>query len=566
MKISNSFFITRREFPKDEVNVPSKLLIKSGMISKNSNGIYSYLPIGFKVIMNIIKIIKEEMNSINAIEVLMPTLISSDVFNNSNREKVFNSEIFSFTDRNNRTMNLCPSSEELFASLASQKIRSYKDLHFSLFQIGNKYRDEEHPELGLIRKKEFLMAEAYSFDANEGGLDVSYDKMFMIFKHIFNRASLETLVVESDALNVNGISSEEFQVLSEDGDNEIVKCTNCTYACNIEDASSKAVITNREISHKEKKEVSTPNVKSIKEVSEFLNVFESNILKSLICKIDGVYKMILLKGESELNVKKLRVLFKTNNIEIPSVSELEKIGTSVGYIGPIGCTMEIIADNEVKSMHNFVCGSNRKDYHYINVNYGRDFKINRFADLKLFDKNSLCPKCRNKCEIVRGTEVGQIYKLGTNYSEIYDLKYTDEINSECPVHMGSYQIGVDRILSAIVEHNHDDKGIIWPMSISPYKVAIVISNVNDSEIKKCANNLYDKLMEDGIDTILDDRKESIGVKFNDMDLIGIPIRITVGNLLKDNLIEIKLRNEDKTENIELSKAIDYVKEIIDSPK
>ena len=502
------------------------------------------------------------MASINADEVSMPTLVYSDVFYNENREKLFKNEVFSFNDRNNKRMNLCPSSEELFAYLASQKVKSYKDLHFTLFQMGSKYRDEEHPELGLVRKKEFLIADACSFDADEGGLDVSYDKMFMVFKHIFNKIPLDTIVVEADPYEVNGISSEEFQVLSEDGDKEIVKCTSCTYACNIEDASSKSVITNREISNKEKKLVSTPNVKSIKEVSDYLNVFESNILKSLICKVDGSYKMILLKGESELNIKKLKLLFKTNNIEIPSVNELEKIGTSVGYVGPIGCTMEIIADNEVKSMHNFVCGSNKKDYHYINVNYGKDFRINRFADLKLFDKHSLCPKCKNKCEIVRGIEVGQINKLGDNYSSLYDLYYTDEVNKECKVHMGSYQIGIDRIISAIVEHDHDDNGIIWPMNVAPYKVAIVISNVNDNEIKKYSNSLYDKLMSEGIDTILDDRKESIGVKFNDMDLIGIPIRVTVGNLLKDNLVEVKLRNEKDSANVALSEIVDYIKETI----
>lgn len=563
MRMSSSFFITRRENPKDEVNDSSKLLIKSGMVLKNHNGIYSYLPIGLKVIENIKKIIREEMNNISAKEVLLPTLVSSEIFDNTNREKIFTNEIYSLIDRNNKKMNLTPSSEELFAYLASQKIMSYKELHFSLFQINNKYRDEEHPEFGLVRKKEFIMAEAYSFDADEGGLDVSYDKMFMIFKHIFNRVGIDTLVVDSNDDSIYGLSSEEFQVISDYGDNEVVKCTNCTYACNIEDACSKTIITNKEVQHKDKKLVYTPNAKTIKEVSEFLNVFESNILKSLICKVDGKYKMILLKGESELNVKKLKVLFNTNNIEIPSVYELEKIGTSVGYIGPIGCTMEIIADNEVKSMHNFVCGSNKNNYHYTNVNYGRDFKINRFADLKLFDKNSLCPKCKNKCTIVKGIEVGQICKLGPRYSELYNLKYTDEINKKCDVYMGSYQIGIDRLLSAIVENNHDEKGIIWPISIAPYKVAIIISNVNDDNIKKYSNSIYEKLNNLGIDTIMDDRKESIGVKFNDIDLIGIPIRITVGNLLKDSLVEVKLRNEEKAKNIETSALIEYIEKIIE---
>lgn len=562
MKLANSFFVTRREFPKDEDSIASKLLIKSGMILKNSKGIYSYMPIGLKVLENIKRIIREEMAKINAEEVVVPTLVNSFVFEKSGRNELFDGEMYSLEDRNNNLFNLCPSSEELFAYLASYKIKSYKDLHFTLFQINNKYRDEKNLEYGLIRKKEFYMAESYSFDSDEGGLDVSYDKMFLTYKRIFNRLNLDTLVVESNAFDMNGISSEEFQVISEYGDNEVVKCTNCTYACNLEDASSKTISTEKEVTEKKKELVKTPNTKTIKEVSEYLNVFPSMILKSLICKVNGQYKMFLLKGESELNIKKVKRFFKTNNIEIPSVYELEKIGTSVGYIGPIDCTMEIIADNEVKGMNNFVCGSNKENYHYINVNYGRDFKINRFADLKLFDKDSLCPKCKNRCKIIKGIEVGQIYKLGTNYSDSYNLKYTDEVNSECPVYMGSYQMGLDRCISAIVESNHDDRGIVWPMEVAPYKVAIVVTNVNDKESLKYANNLYDKFNSLGIDTLLDDRKESIGVKFNDIDLIGIPIRITIGKKIEYNIIEVKLRNDEKIIDLNIVDIVDCVKRII----
>ena len=566
MRVSKSFLITRRELPNDEKIISSKLLIKSGMIYKNDNGIYSYLPLGYKVIENIKKIIREEMRNINASEVLMPSLVDNGIFESSKRDKLFGNELYTLKDRNNKLLSLCPMHEELFAYAASFKIQSYKDLHFSLFQISNKFRDEEKSEYGLIRKKEFIMADAYSYDADEGGLDVSYDKMFMIFKHIFNKLSINAETVECDAGESQGIESEQFDVLSDFGDNEIVKCTNCTYTCNIEDASSGSVFVNRQIDSRKKELVSTPNVKSIKDLSEYLDVFPNNILKSLICKVDGKYKMFLLRGESELNIKKLKKLFKTNNIEIPSVYELEKLGTRVGYIGPVDCTMEIIADNEVKSMHNFICGSNKENYHYKNVNYGRDFRINRYADIKLFDENCLCPKCKNKCEIKRGFEIGQIYKLGKIYSKIYNLTYKDELNKFEYVHMGSYQIGVDRCLSAIVESNHDDKGIIWPLSVAPYKVIIVVANVNDQEAFKYANNLHDKLESLGIETLLDDRKETIGVKFNDADLIGIPIRVTVGNLFSEDKVEIKLRSEQTVKVTKSSKVIEYIQKVIERGK
>ncbi len=564
MKITDSFFITRREFPKDETSISSKLLIKSGMILKNSNGIYSYMPFGLKVLDNIKKIIKKEFSKIRASEVLLPSLVTRDVFEHSKREKLFGDEVYRIIDRNDKEYTLCPTSEELFAYLAAFKIQSYKDLHFTLYQIGNKYRDEEFLEYGLIRKKEFYTMDACSFDANEGGLDVSYDKMYLAFKNIFNKLGLDTIVVESDASLVNGISSEEFQVLSEYGDNEIVKCSNCTYACNIEDASSKTITIVKDVDYKKKELVNTPNVKTIKEVSEFLNVFEDKVLKSLIVKVNDQYKMILLKGNSELNIKKLKKLFNTNNIEIPDTYELEKIGTNVGYIGPVNCTMEIIADNEVKNMHNFVCGSNKENFHYINVNYGKDFKINKFADLKLFDKNSLCPKCKNKCNIVHGIEVGQIYKLGTNYSDIYKLIYTDEVNKKEYVHMGTYQIGLDRVMSAIVENNHDENGIIWPICVSPYKVAIIVSNVNDKESLKYATNLHDKLENLNIDVLIDDRKESYGVKYNDMELIGIPLIITVGKNISDNKVELKIRNKNKTIDVRCDEIIDKIQNIIES--
>ena len=561
MKMSNSFFYTRREFPKDECTISSKLLIKSGFIYKNSSGIYSYTPIGYKTIRNIENIIRGELNKNRSYEVFLPSLINNDGFEFTLKEKIFDKEIYSLKDRNNKAFTLCPSSEEIFIDLAKQKIQSYKDLHFSLYQMSNKFRDEMHPEYGLIRKKEFNIMEGYSFDVDEGGLEVSYDKMFLAFKNIFMKVGLDTLIVESDEIDC--LESEEFQVLSEYGDNKIAKCSVCTYASILEDASSNLIYSRRDIAPKKKELIDTPNVRTIKELSNYLNVFPNSILKSIICKVDGKYKMILLKGNSELNVKKLMKLFKTSRIEVPSASELEKMGTAIGYIGPVNSTMEIIADNEVKNMYNFICGGNKKNYHYKNVNYGRDFKIQMFADLKLFDKESLCPKCKNKCDILKGIEVGQIFKYGKYYSEIFNLSFTNEVNKKEYVSMGSYRIGIDRILASIVENNYDEKGIIWPMKVAPYKVAIIVYNVNDHDLTKYAFNLYEKLLNLGIETIIDDRKESIGVKFNDMDLIGVPIRITVGKTFNDGVVELKLRKENRTRIIKINRLIEAVQSIIE---
>lgn len=564
MRMSNNFFITRKEFPNDEDCISAKLLIKSGMIYKNDNGIYSYLPIGLKVLENIKNIIREEMKKNNADEVLMPSLVDRSVFELTNREKVFGKEIFNISGRNNKEYSLCPTHEELFALLVRNKIRSYKDLHFTLFQLSNKFRDEVHPEYGLIRKKEFYMADAYSFDADESGLDISYDKMYQTFNNIFRRLNIDTMVVRADPDSMKGTSSEEFQVICDYGDNEVVKCKKCSYSTNIEDASSYDSYIKEEHQLKSRQLIYTPNKKSIKSLTEFLQVPAKNIIKSLIIRVDETYKMILLRADAELNVNKLKKVLKCDNIEIPSEYELDRMGTKVGYIGPVKTTMTVIADNEVKNMYNAICGSNKENYHYKNVTPGIDFKVNKYVDIKLFNENSKCPRCKSECEIIRGIEVGHIFKLETNYSEIYNLRYLDEVNELNYVHMGSYGIGLDRCISAIVEKHNDEKGIIWPMEVAPYKVGIVIINVNDKETYKYASNLYKKLEQIGIDTILDDRKETVGIKFNDMDLMGIPIRITIGRKLEEGMVEFKLRDEEQSHDIDRDVIIKTILDTINS--
>ncbi|MBR6113439.1 MAG: proline--tRNA ligase, partial [Bacilli bacterium] len=323
------------------------------------------------------------------------------------------------------------------------------------------------------------------------------------------------------------------------------------------------ITTYKEVVKKPKELIETPGIRNVRDLSEYLDVFESRIVKSVIVKVDGNYKMILLKGASELNIKKVKQFFNTNNVVIPSNYELEKYGVAVGFIGPINTPLEIFADNEVKSMNNFICGSNKENHHYINANFGRDFEIKKFADLKLFDEKCLCPKCKNECEILDGIEVGQITKLGTVPSEEFKLTYTDEINTRQYVQMGAYTIGLDRLISAIVENNNDENGIIWPVSVAPFKVGIIVSNVNDSEISKYASTLYNKLRTLGIDTVLDDRKESIGIKFNDMDLIGVPILVTIVKKLSDSVCEVKLRRETETKDVKTSKIVEYIQNILE---
>ncbi len=555
MRMSDAFFITRKELPNEESSLSTKLLIKSGMIYKNDNGIFSYLPMGLKVLKNVENIVREEFNKNKAQELLMPSLVPSEIFKSENRNNIFDKELFNFKGRNNKEYSLCPTHEELFAMVVRNRINSYRDLHFTLFQISSKFRDEINTKYGLVRKKEFYMADAYSYDTDESGLDISYDKMYQTFNNIFKRLNIDTLVARSDPSLMNGTESEEFQVVCDYGDNEIVKCTNCSYCTNIEYAYSYDKYKREDIDIKTRKLVKEEEI-NLKD--------KSNFIKSIVIKLDESYKMLLLKGNAEINLYKLYKVLKTDKIEFPNEYELDKIGTNINYVGPISATMEIIADNEVKSMFNAICGSNKKGYYYINVNPGVDFKVNRYVDIKLFDKNSLCPRCKSKAEILNCVEVGQIYKLDTNYSKTYDLKYPDETNTLQYVYMGSYGIGLDRCIDAIVEKHHDENGIIWPIDVSPYKVAIVVLNVDDSESFKYAKKLYEKLQDLKIDTLLDDRRDNIGVKFNDIDLIGIPIRITIGSKLESGFVELKLRNNEKSTDIETTTVITRILDEIDN--
>lgn len=563
MKLKNSFFYTIRENIKDEDSNSGNLLVRSGMIKKTSSGIYMYLPLGYKVLQNIENIVREEMNKINSEEVLMPCLVNSEIYEKSNRLSSFGDSMFSLNDRYEKNYVLGPTHEELFTMAALAQVKSFKSLPFSLYQINTKFRDEARPRYGLIRVREFIMKDAYSFDKDLKGLDNTYKEMFNAYKTIFGRLGLNYKIVKADTGSMGGLLSEEFQAISDIGEDTLVFCDSCEYASNLEVCES--IVAEKESTEKklEKDLVETKNAKTIKEVSNYLNEAESKLVKTLIYNIDEKLYAILVKGDSEVNELKVLKLLNANEMSLAAEEEVKKsCGCEIGFIGPIGLDIPVIMDNEVSVMVNFIVGANKEGYHYKNVNID-DFNYEMVADIRNVKEGDMCPKCGGKLIFKKGIEIGNTFKLGTKYSECFNLTYTDSDNNLKPVVMGCYGIGIGRCMSAIVEQKNDEKGIIWPMSIAPYKVAIVIIDMKDEDQVEAANHLYQIFSEANIDVLLDDRNERAGVKFNDMDLIGIPIRITVGRKVKEHIVELKRREKDEVNEISIFDVLYKVQDIID---
>ena len=562
MKLKNSFFYTIREDIKDEDSKSGNLLVKAGMIKKTSSGIYMYLPLGMKVLENIKKIVREEMNNIGSEEVLMPCLINEEVYQKSNRINAFGNDMFSLSDRYDKKYVLGPTHEELFTIAALSKVRSFKDLPFSLYQINTKFRDEARPRYGLIRVREFLMKDAYSFDKDLEGLDKVYNDMFNAYKKIFARLGINYRIVKADTGSMGGLLSEEFQAITDIGEDTVVFCESCDYSSNLEVCES--IIDDSETTEKklEKDLVETKDAKTIEEVANYLNEAESKLVKTLIYKIGDELYAVLVKGDSEVNELKLERLFNGKTVELASLDDLKNVNTVVGFVGPIGINIKVIMDNEVSHMVNFVVGANKKDYHYKNVNI-EDFNADIVADIRNVKEGDMCPKCGKKLKFKKGIEIGNTFKLGTKYSESFNLMYQDKDNTLKPVVMGCYGIGIGRCLSAIVEQKNDEKGIIWPMSIAPFKVAIVVVDMKNDIQVDAANHLYQTFTEAGIETLLDDRNERAGVKFNDMDLIGIPIRITIGRKAEEHIVELKKRSEQEINEISIFDVLYKVQDIID---
>lgn len=563
MKLKNSFFYTVREDIKNEDSTSGNLLVRSGMIKKGSTGTYMYMPLGLKVLKNIEKVVREEMEAAGSQEMLMPSLIHQEVYEESGRNETFGSSIFRLNDRFGKPYILGPTHEEMFAIAGKMNVKSYKDLPFNLFQFQNKFRDEPRPRYGLIRVREFIMKDAYSYDLDLEGLDVSYNKMFKAYQNIFDRFELDYKIVKADTGAMGGLLSEEFQAVTEIGEDTLVLCDKCDYASNIE--VSECIQQERETNEEKMplELIETPHLKTIEELSDSLNLDASRFIKTMVYKVDDELVACLVPGNREVNETKVLKLLGGNEIELPTNEEIVNCTNGiVGFIGPINLGIRIIADKAVLKMTNAIIGANQKDYHYKNANVDIDFTYDDEADITNIQEGDVCPKCGGIVFFKKGIEVGNTFKLGTKYSEALGLQYQDQNNKFHPVVMGSYGIGIGRTMAAIVEQMHDDSGLVWPISIAPYKVYIVLINEKDEVQSELANKLYDEFNKENIDVILDNRKERAGVKFKDADLIGVPIRITVGKKASENLVEFKLRTNDELEEIESDECLDKVKAII----
>ena len=566
MKISELFLPTLRETPQDAEILSYKLMLKAGIIRKIASGIYSYLPLGLRSLQKIEQIIREEMNDAGAQEILFPAILPKEIWDETGRWELYGEEMFKLRDRKGREFCLGPTHEEAVVDLVRGEIRSYKELPKTFYQIQTKYRDEIRPRFGVMRAREFIMKDAYSFDISEAELENTYNKIFNAYVKIFERCGLSAIPIEADSGAIGGKVSHEFVVKSTSaGESTFVSCPHCDYAASIDAAKSKEedLLSNEQ--EKPLEEIATPNVKSVEEIAKFLHIDKTNIAKSLLYKIDDKFVLALVRGDDELNEIKLKNLFNANHIRQATEEEVKKLtGASIGSIGPVKTKLKIVIDRRVSAMKNFTTGANKDGFHFKNVNTGRDFSKENVADIRKVKEGDLCPKCGTPLTVHEGVEVGHTFKLGTKYSEKMDAKFLDSDGKEKHFVMGCYGIGVGRTLAAIIEEYNDKYGIKWPVSVAPFTVEIIPLNMSDSKIKNEAEKLYKLFKEKNIETIIDDRDNvSAGVKFNDADLIGMPFQVIVGRTFKQNSkIEIKKRETGEKLIVEEQNVITFIEDTI----
>lgn len=542
MRLSSGYFITLKEDAKDEDSLSGNLLVRSGMIKKVGSGIYMFLPLGLKVFRKIENVIREEMNNIGSQELLMPSLLPEDYFLASGRKEVFGDDMFSLSDRAGRHYVLGPTHEELFVEACRDLIKSYKDMPISIYQMANKYRDEIRSRYGLIRTREFEMKDAYTFDKDLEGLDKSYGLMFNAYKKIFDRLGINYRIVKASSGAMGGLLSEEFQAVTDIGEDILVLCEKCGLSTNDEICECNGKIEVSKARKKKKELLHTPNCGTIDDIYNNYHIEAKDTCKTMIYKVDGKFYAFMVRGDREVNEYKIQMLLGAKNVEMATFEEDEKVtGAAVGFAGPVDLGVPVIIDREVEGMKNFLVGANKTDYHFINTNLD-DFKYEKVADIRNVSEDDVCPVCGEKLKFKHGIEVGNTFKLGTKYSEAMGLFFSDENNELKPVVMGSYGIGIARIMAALVEQNHDENGIIFPEIVAPYDLSIVIVNIKDEDQVKLANELYDYYTNKGYDVLLDDRDARAGFKFKDMDLIGIPKRIVVGKRANEGIVEFKKRD------------------------
>jgi prolyl-tRNA synthetase len=566
MRYSEMFLPTGREVPSDAEIISHQLMIRAGMIRKLTSGIYSYLPLGYRTIRKVEQIIREEMNRAGAQEVHLPMIQPAEIWQESGRWEHYGKELLRLRDRHEREYCLGPTHEEVITDLVRNEVKTYRQLPRNLYQIQTKFRDEVRPRFGVMRCREFGMKDAYSFDADEAGADISYQRMFTAYINIFRRCGLKFRPVEADSGSIGGKYSHEFMVMADSGEDAMVFCEKCDYAANLEKAEA-ARPRQGNIAEQEwlpQESINTPNVRTIEEVSSFLDVTPRHIVKTLIFNADGKPCAVLIRGDREVNEIKVKNYLGVDELTLADDEMITRTtGAPRGFAGAVNIKSRIIADYSVMNMMNFVTGANKEDYHLKNVNIGRDFKVESFADLRVVEKNDQCPRCGGNIQIARGIEVGHVFKLGTKYSKPLNAVYLDKDGQEKIMIMGCYGIGIGRTVAACIEQNHDEEGIVWPFALAPYHVIITPVNINEDDVFKTATSIYNDLQAAGIEVILDDRDERAGVKFKDADLIGIPLRITVGrkNLLQGNL-EIKIRQSAETKIYPLHIIVSEIKKII----
>jgi prolyl-tRNA synthetase len=561
MRWSKTFIPTLKEDPTDAEVVSHKLLVRAGFIRQLSRGIYDYLPMSLKVLRKIETIVREEMDCAGAQELLLPIASPAELWQESGRWELYGKELIRFKDRHDRDFCLGPTHEEVITDLVRRVVRSYRELPLNLYQIQTKFRDEVRPRFGLMRGREFIMKDAYSFHVDVADCRREYENMFQTYKKIFSRCGLQFRPVEADTGAIGGSQSHEFQVLAESGEDAIVSCNKCEYAANVQKAEIKAHRpTGRELNRNlpELQKVSTPGKKSVAEVAEYLKLPPEKFVKTLVYKTDkNELVAALVRGDHEINELKLQAVLGCREVALAGEAEVEATTqVNPGFLGPIGLKLRTVADLSIQGMTGAVAGANELNVHYVEVDQERDFTPSAFADLRVAVAGDPCPRCdEGSLETYRGIEVGQIFYLGKKYSESLGATYLDAEGRERPIEMGCYGIGISRLVAAAIEQNNDANGIIWPFSIAPFHVLLLPINYKDKAIQEASDRLYQQLQKRGIEVLLDDRDERPGVKFKDADLIGIPLRLTVGARgLEKNCVELRWRRDGKTDEIPLGEA------------
>lgn len=567
MKQSKLFLPTLREVPAEAEIISHQLMVRAGLMRQLVSGVYTYLPLGYRALRKVQQIVREEMDRADAQEISMPAIQPAELWQETGRWDAYGPELMRLKDRHNRDFVLGPTHEEVVTSLVRDNLNTYKKLPINLYQIQTKYRDEVRPRFGVIRSREFIMKDAYSFDTTREGLDKSYDSMYDAYTRIFTRTGLTFRAVEADAGAIGGKGTHEFMALSEIGEDTIAYCTSCDYAANLEKAEVVYKPAAEEsTSQIEMEKVSTPDVKTIEQLMNHFDMEARQMIKALVFKADDRFVVALIRGDHELNDIKLKNIVDANVLTMATEAEMSKLGVPVGFVGPINLPddIEVYADSAVRDMKIAVTGANEKDYHYKNVVPERDFTVTAYTDLRNIIEGDECPRCGDHIAFARGIEVGHVFKLGTRYSEKMGAKFLDENGREQPMIMGCYGIGISRTVAACVEQNNDENGIIWPWSLAPFHIHVVPVNVKNEEQKQLAESLYEKLQNEGFEVLLDDRPERAGVKFKDADLIGLPIRITVGGKAGEGLVECKVRKTGESKDIHVDELMTYVKELADS--